>query len=77
MPKTNVRKYIYVYADWLGLDQVTFMGTLAIDVVRAVEVFAFDYDKNWLAGQYSMQLDPELQMYSGDQFLSEGIDALT
>ncbi|MBI2520230.1 MAG: HipA domain-containing protein [Bdellovibrio sp.] len=48
------------------------MGTMSVDVVRGAEVFSFDYDKAWLAAGHGQQLDPELQLYAGLQFLTEG-----
>lgn len=67
----NTRKYIYVYADWVKLNGATFMGTLSVDRVRGNEVFAFNYDERWLASGNAQQLDPELQLYSGEQFLGD------
>ena len=72
MAKKKERKYIYVYADWAGIEGPKHMGTLAVDVVRGVEIFSFDYDKDWIAGGNLQQLDPDLQLYSGDQYLTEG-----
>ena len=67
----NIRKHIYVYADWIGLGRAILMGVLSVDVVRGSEVFAFSYEKEWLKNRFSMQLDPDLHLYSGDQYLSE------
>ncbi len=72
MAKKKERKYIYVYADWLGLEGPKHMGTLAVDIVRGEEIFSFDYSKEWIANGNHQQLDPELQFYSGAQYLTEG-----
>jgi len=72
MAKKSERKNIYVYADWIGVNSPKLMGVLSVDIVRGVEVFSFAYDENWLAEGHAQELDPELQMYSGDQYLSEG-----
>jgi serine/threonine-protein kinase HipA len=72
MARKNERKYIYVYADWIGIDGPQLMGVLAVDVVRGEEVFSFSYDDKWIAKGFSQELDPDLQFYSGDQYLEEG-----
>ncbi|RLA59991.1 MAG: type II toxin-antitoxin system HipA family toxin [Epsilonproteobacteria bacterium] len=65
------RKYIYVYGDWKELEGPKHMGNLAVDFVRGKEIFSFTYDKNWLAKGQGLQLDPELQLFGGDQYPSE------
>lgn len=71
MGKESLRKSIYVYADWMGMSGPQLMGVLTVDIVRGSEVFSFSYDKNWLSSKHVQQLDPELQLYSGSQYLSE------
>ncbi len=71
MSKKNQRKQIYVYADWIGVNGPKLMGLLSVDIVRGDEVFSFAYDANWFSEGHAQELDPELQMYSGDQYLSE------
>ena len=63
---------ILVYADWTDLDGPLSMGTLRADVVRGKEVFSFDYDEAWLRSDPPPDLDPELQLFSGSQYLREG-----
>ncbi|MBY0426342.1 MAG: HipA domain-containing protein [Cytophagales bacterium] len=46
------------------------MGFLTSSLVRGNEIFAFEYDKNWLNTSYAQFLDPNLQLYSGPQYLS-------
>lgn len=72
MAKKNERKHIYVYADWIGINGPLLMGTLFVDIVRGEEVFSFSYDKNWIANGLGRELDPDLLLYSGNQFLEEG-----
>lgn len=72
MAKKNERKHIYVYADWMAVNTPQLMGTLAVDVVRGEEVFSFSYDDKWIAKGFSQELDPDLQFFSGDQYLGEG-----
>ncbi len=72
MAKKSERKIIYVYADWVGLNGPSLVGTLAAELVRGAEVFSFSYDKNWLEQKQAQNLDPDLQMFSGAQYASEG-----
>ena len=72
MSKKNERKHIYVYADWRGIDGPLLMGVLSVDVVRGEEVFSFSYDESWITKGFSQELDPDLQLYSGEQYLEEG-----
>jgi serine/threonine-protein kinase HipA len=61
-----------VYAGWLDLEQPTFMGTLHAAQVRGKEVFSFEYADAWLQSGNVQNLDPDLQFYSGPQYLREG-----
>jgi serine/threonine-protein kinase HipA len=60
---------ILVYADWFELKTPTRMGTLSVTHVKAREVFSFAYDKNWLQKGEGRMLDPDLQLFSGPQYL--------
>jgi serine/threonine-protein kinase HipA len=62
-------KIIYVYADWVGLPEPTLMGILRAEQVKSDEIFSFEYDKAWLKSKSSLVLDPDLQWYSGSQYL--------
>lgn len=61
---------ILVYADWLNEAQPALMGNLSAIQIRGKEVFAFEYNKDWLKSNY-IQLDPDLQFFSGRQFLND------
>lgn len=63
---------IQVYADWIGLNGPTLMGILSTVHTRGHEVFSFAYDKKWLDKGSAQELDPELQLYGGSQYLSAG-----
>ncbi|MCK5883425.1 MAG: type II toxin-antitoxin system HipA family toxin, partial [Bacteriovoracaceae bacterium] len=65
----STRKEIYVFADWREMDGPKLMGTLSVDVIRGGEVFSFNYEKGWPALN-NLQLDPDLQLYPGDQYLA-------
>lgn len=71
MGKKNERIHIYVYADWIGGDGPSLMGSLCADIVRGEELFSFSYDESWIAKGLGRELDPDLQFYSGDQYLEE------
>ncbi|MEM7447280.1 MAG: type II toxin-antitoxin system HipA family toxin [Myxococcota bacterium] len=68
----SARREIDVVADWDGLACPTFMGTLSVTQVRGNEVFAFEYDTQWLASASRQQLDPSLLLYRGPQYPSGG-----
>lgn len=63
---------IYVYADWQGLPATMRVGVLAADFVRGKEVFSFEYDQLWLQSGFARMLDPDLQLFSGPQYLNDG-----
>lgn len=46
-----------------------FMGTLFTNAVRGSEVFSFEYDSKWIESGEGSQLDPDLQLYTGPQYL--------
>lgn len=65
-------KRIFVYENWTGEDPVL-LGTLYVSYIRGKEQFAFEYDKEWLSKvSTSNQLDPDLQLYKGRQFVPLG-----
>ena len=49
---------IYVFGDWLELDEPQQIGTLRADVARGSEVLSFEYTDTWLARGDVMLLDP-------------------
>jgi len=63
---------ILVYADWLELEGPALMGTLSVAHTRGREIFSFAYDKAWLDRGLAQNLDPDLQLFTGTQFLSTG-----
>lgn len=71
MAKQTHQRAILVYADWIGLGQPTPMGTLYSIHSRGKEIFSFEYNEDWLKTS-SQHLDPDLHLYSGQQYLSEG-----
>ncbi len=66
------QKVIYVYADWQEINEPLLMGLLTAELLRGKEVFSFEYNKDWLSSGFAQTLDPDLQLYSGPQFLNDG-----
>lgn len=71
MAKTNTRKEILVYADWVGIKEPTLMGTLYSEIVRGNESFSFVYSEKWLQSKFAQVIDPDLQFYTGIHYLSD------
>jgi serine/threonine-protein kinase HipA len=70
MAKTETRKVIFVYADWMGLQgSPILLGRLFSTTVRGDEVFSFEYSKGWLNSKFAQVIDPDLGLYSGAQYL--------
>lgn len=64
-------KELLVYADWQGLKAPTLMGILKTELLKGKEIFSFDYEKAWLETGQAQQLDPDLKLYSGPQYLND------
>ncbi len=62
---------IEVYADWEGLSGPTLMGKLQANRLRGKEIFSFEYDAAWLKTDFTTYLDPNLGLYSGQQYLPD------
>lgn len=63
---------ILIYAHWEGLDKPHLMGTLSVVHTKGREVFTFSYRKEWIDGGLAQNIDPDLQFYSGPQYLAGG-----
>lgn len=74
MAKQDHKKSIYVYADWLGMENPFLMGILHSDRLKGKEIFSFEYIEDWLQNGPSQLLDPSLQLYSGQHYLDEKQD---
>jgi len=59
---------IYVFADWVGLEGPTLIGTLSAHFAKGKKAFSFKYDKDWLKTDTQRLLDPDIEFYSGPQF---------
>ncbi len=58
---------IIVYADWSCFSEPSKIGLLRVSKIRNAEHFSFSYDDKWLASGEAQSIDPELQLYTGDQ----------
>jgi serine/threonine-protein kinase HipA len=61
---------IYVYADWVGLSEPTFIGLLSVQQSKGKETYSFEYDKKWIDSKPQFILDPELNWYKNRQYPS-------
>jgi serine/threonine-protein kinase HipA len=71
MAGLNRKREVFVYADWQGIDEPQLMGVLVAELLRGKEIFSFEYSKAWLELKQAQILDPDLQLYSGKQFLND------
>ncbi|HJV19620.1 MAG TPA: hypothetical protein VJ552_07040 [Sediminibacterium sp.] len=60
---------IFVYADWKGLEETILMGTLSVTHTKGREIFSFVYNYDWINNGPAQSLDPDLQLFSGPQYL--------
>jgi len=66
------QRKILVFADWGDSGSPLFIGTLYSTPSRGKEILSFEYSKGWLESGFAQQLDPDLQFYTGLQYLKEG-----
>jgi len=59
---------IYVFADWVTLEQPTLVGILSAHFAKGKKAFSFEYDKDWLKTDAQRLLDPDIEFYSGPQY---------
>jgi serine/threonine-protein kinase HipA len=72
MAVRNTHRSILVYLHSATLQEPHQLGILHADLVRGKEVFSFEYDAAWLESGRAQSLDPDMQLYSGPQYLGEG-----
>ena len=66
-----MKRTIYIYADWLTLDEPILIGELYSELLRGKEIFSFAYNSAWLQSDYAYQLDPDLGLFEGIQYLND------
>ena len=64
-------KEILVYANWQELPELMYMGTLRADFIKGEEIFSFEYSTDWLKSGFAQDIDPDLKLYSGPQYLGD------
>lgn len=64
-------KKINVCADWVGLPGTKKMGLLKLEQVKGHEVFSFEYEKSWLQSGFAQEIDPDLKLFTGPQYLND------
>ena len=71
LQKVSSNKVILVFADWDGMETPQFIGTLFSSYSRGKEIFSFEYDKEWLQSSFVQEIDPDLGLYPGIQYLRD------
>ena len=59
---------IYVYSHWEDFEIPQLMGVLSAHQAKGRKAFSFSYDKQWLKLDQQHLIDPDLQLYTGQQF---------
>jgi len=59
---------IWVYAHWKGMDEPKCIGKLSAQQAKSRKAFSFSYDKDWIASQEQLLLDPDITWYEGQQY---------
>jgi serine/threonine-protein kinase HipA len=62
---------VYVFADWEDVAEPTMVGTLRSTVSKNKEHFSFSYAPEWLQSPNAQKIDPDLELYSGEQHSSD------
>lgn len=65
---------IYVYFDGEQVDAPVLMGVLTSTHLRGKEIFSFEFDKLWLADKRFRSFDPDLQLFTGRQYVPQDKD---
>lgn len=62
---------IIVFADWINLPKCSKIGILRSEKSKGEEVFSFEYSEAWLKSDFVQEIDPDLKLYSGPQYLND------
>lgn len=65
------RKEILVYSHPYVLQEPILMGTLTATIVRGKQIFAFEYNSEFLESDSVFEIDPNLTLYKGTQYINE------
>lgn len=66
-----MKKNIYIYFDDAYTEKAVMVGLLSAQQIRGHEVFSFEFTDEWLHDYHCHLLDPDLQLFSGRQYLPE------
>lgn len=69
---STMEKIIYVYYDGEQVSAPVLMGALESVTLRGKEIFSFQFDQNWLQSRLARSFDPDLQLFSGRQYVPDG-----
>ncbi|KFZ35948.1 hypothetical protein HR45_19255 [Shewanella mangrovi] len=50
------------------------VGILRSSIIRGKEHFSFNYDEAWLTSKFVHQIDPTLQLYTGEQHAEDDLN---
>lgn len=64
-------KEILVYANWKELPNIILMGNLRTEITKGEEIFSFEYAQEWLESGFAQDIDPDLSLFSGSQYLND------
>lgn len=64
-------KEIFVFADWTNLPETMKIGILRSEISKGEEVFSFEYSESWLNSGYAQEIDPDLRLFTGPQYLND------
>lgn len=64
-------KTIYVYADFFPYDN-ELIGRLYVSPETGREIYSFEYDQKWISQANALLIDPDLHLYRGRQYISDG-----
>lgn len=67
----QLRKVILVYSHPSVLQEQILMGTLTATMVRGKEILAFEYAADFLESDSVFEIDPNLKLYKGSQYINE------
>lgn len=62
------RTEILVYAHWENMAAPRCIGALSAQQSKGRKAFSFSYDKDWIASQAQLLLDPDIIWYGGQQY---------
>lgn len=68
--KNSIPTFLYVYADWVGLDEPTLIGILRAERKSFGETYAFRYDESWIKAHGNLFLSADIKGLCGWQYTS-------